>query len=719
MNDIGTTLQDLFTLDFSRTEIVVISLLPSLINLVFFAYILVALPKTKINILFASFTFFVSMWQLADGFMRLAVNQSTAEDWNYIMGIYSLMVTPMGLIFIVNFNKWQNRIPNGILMLSQFIPATFFICVNVGRVKTHEVVHSDYWYWIANPNEALITKFIYGWVSIQGVIMLVLVWLNTYMVRKNRAMRNQSLLLSIGFTIPVVGGIAAQSVVPLLLKMDNFPITAPLFTFFSLFTFISVLKYQLLEFNPKHQWDKIVESMNEGLLIINLKHEIMYANKLFCKATGFTYEELIYSSANARFLNNEFPYTFESNKGSYELLIASKNGEKIWFMINLTPYKDNRGNTTGYTILYTNINDSKRSEEKFKALVENAGDIISLTDKDAKLIYVSPALEKVLGYSADDIKDSTIFDLMHPEHAEEARRSFHFVIENPGTLIPRLTRFITKSNKEVWAEGAIINLLHDENVQAIVSNHRDISERKNNEAKIQKFIEVTSDQNNRLQNFAHIVSHNIRSHVVNISGIVEILSLTENENEKENLMTMLKASTGKLSETTDNLNDIITIQNKIDKGWLELNLKNEIIKTHDSINSISNNNNTKIINLVQDDISVNVIPSYLESILLNLMTNAIKYRSPQRDPEITLFTEDDDEHIILNVNDNGIGIDLNIHGKKLFGMYKTFHNHKDARGLGLFITKNQIEAMDGKIFVESEPEKGTNFKIYFKKKLSA
>ena len=71
---------------------------------------------------------------------------------------------------------------------------------------------------------------------------------------------------------------------------------------------------------------------------------------------------------------------------------------------------------------------------------------------------------------------------------------------------------------------------------------------------------------------------------------------------------------------------------------------------------------------------------------------------------------------MLNIKDNGLGIDLNRNKERLFGMYKTFHNNKDARGIGLFITKNQILAMGGKIEVESEPDEGTMFKVYFLKK---
>jgi signal transduction histidine kinase len=189
------------------------------------------------------------------------------------------------------------------------------------------------------------------------------------------------------------------------------------------------------------------------------------------------------------------------------------------------------------------------------------------------------------------------------------------------------------------------------------------------------------------------------------------MNASDEKTEQQKLMQMLKASTDKLSETTDNLNDIITIQNKLDNSRTRMNLREEIIKTGNSISAITIN--TNIINDVNESVFVNAVPAYLESILLNMLTNAIKYRSPERDLVVRLYVEETSDYTVLCIQDNGIGIDLTLHGRKLFGMYKTFHSNKDARGLGLFISKTQIEAMGGKIEIESTPNIGTTFKIYF------
>jgi hypothetical protein len=116
---------------------------------------------------------------------------------------------------------------------------------------------------------------------------------------------------------------------------------------------------------------------------------------------------------------------------------------------------------------------------------------------------------------------------------------------------------------------------------------------------------------------------------------------------------------------------------------------------------------------IDPKLEVSYNPAYLESILLNTISNAIKYSHPARQPMIWLKSGYEDQKLVLTIEDNWIGIDLEKHGDKIFGMYKTFHNNLDARGIGLFITKNQIEAMGGQITIASILDQGTTFKIYF------
>ena len=98
-----------------------------------------------------------------------------------------------------------------------------------------------------------------------------------------------------------------------------------------------------------------------------------------------------------------------------------------------------------------------------------------------------------------------------------------------------------------------------------------------------------------------------------------------------------------------------------------------------------------------------------------MTTNAVKYSNPKTNPKLEFFEEKNNNYKVLCVKDNGLGIDLNKHKDHIFGMYKTFHKHENATGIGLFITKNQIESLAGKIEVESQVGVGTTFRVFFKK----
>jgi signal transduction histidine kinase len=132
-----------------------------------------------------------------------------------------------------------------------------------------------------------------------------------------------------------------------------------------------------------------------------------------------------------------------------------------------------------------------------------------------------------------------------------------------------------------------------------------------------------------------------------------------------------------------------------------------------SISSLINRESARIVSDFSNLKEIMYIPEYLESILLNLITNAIRYKQPGRKPVIFLQSYLKNDQPYLEVSDNGMGIDLDRHGDKMFGMYKTFHHNPDAKGIGLFITRNQVETMGGSISVTSTVNIGTTFKIKF------
>jgi len=176
---------------------------------------------------------------------------------------------------------------------------------------------------------------------------------------------------------------------------------------------------------------------------------------------------------------------------------------------------------------------------------------------------------------------------------------------------------------------------------------------------------------------------------------------------------MLADASDNLLETLDNLNEVVAINTNTNLTKQPVRVTDKVIHVQQNLSAFLKKHNAEIINKIPVDLTINGIPAYVESILMNFITNAVKYQHPNRDPRIELNASQSEHQTTISISDNGLGIDLAKYGDKLFGMYKTFHEHSDARGIGLYITKNQIEAMNGKISTESEVNKGTTFNIYF------
>jgi hypothetical protein len=226
---------------------------------------------------------------------------------------------------------------------------------------------------------------------------------------------------------------------------------------------------------------------------------------------------------------------------------------------------------------------------------------------------------------------------------------------------------------------------------------------------------ITDEQNTKLKSFTYIVSHNIRSHSSNMAGLVAVLKEAETEEERNLYLQLLETSTKRLDETIHNLNQIISVTDMPLSAFLVTkNLRNEVEKTLDILKNSILQHHISVQVKIAADLQVQIVPSYLDSILLNLIGNAIKYRSELRPSTIEIGAYATDDSIVLEVKDNGMGIDLEKYGDKVFGMYKTFHRKEDARGFGLYLTKTQVEALGGHITLESQVEVGSTFRVYLK-----
>lgn len=283
-------------------------------------------------------------------------------------------------------------------------------------------------------------------------------------------------------------------------------------------------------------------------------------------------------------------------------------------------------------------------------------------------------------------------------------------------------RYLRKDGKVVWALLSVA-IVRDSNNKPLyfISQIEDITERKNYENKLEnandKLRKLTNkliDQNRSLSDFAHIASHNLRAPVANLLQLNELYQTAEDQNYRDEIFGMVSQSTEELKKTLDQLVEALVIKNKGGLGMEEVRLRPVVTTVLKKLLPLIDSTGTEVV-LELKLKKLLVHPLYLESILMNLISNAIKYKHPDRKAEIVVKSWSTKEGDYLSVQDNGSGIDLKRHGRKIFGLNKTFHKNSDANGVGLFMVKSQVDAMGANITVDSEPWEGTNFTVHFKR----
>ena len=234
------------------------------------------------------------------------------------------------------------------------------------------------------------------------------------------------------------------------------------------------------------------------------------------------------------------------------------------------------------------------------------------------------------------------------------------------------------------------------------------------EAKNEKLrVSELEKRNQELEQFAYVSSHDLKAPLVNISSIVTMIEMSGEANENiAFLLDKIKSTVGSMTQKIAKLNEVIKLKKN-------MKLEPETISFSNHTQEVLNNLEAQISEsdaIIRTDFSnceTIVFPSiHLHHILINLVSNALKYRKPGIQPVIEMTTTSNEGHICLMVKDNGLGIDLDAYGSKLFGLFQRFHLEKDGDGVGLHIIKNIVESYGGKIHVESKPNQGSTFKVY-------
>ncbi|WP_225035038.1 PAS domain-containing sensor histidine kinase [Winogradskyella sp. SM1960] len=425
-------------------------------------------------------------------------------------------------------------------------------------------------------------------------------------------------------------------------------------------------------------------------------------------------------------ISKAFTDCIEKHKAyDVEVQIVTATGKDKWVRVIGTPIVENN-ECIKVQGLFQDIDEKTRTaralaykEQLLRKTFETALVGMAILDLNGTWIDVNQSLCDMLGYSKKELKQLTFQDITHPKDVEQGRQAMKELLNGDIDNFQTEKSYIHKKGKVIPALLSTTIIKHrNEKPSHFVAQISDLSEIEKKSKKVSKLLATTENQNKRLLNFAHIVSHNLRSHYGNLDMLLDIVKMDLPETTENEIFPLIELAVDQLGETVGHLNEVATINIQKDLKTEPINVLDSLNKALSNISALILQSKTKISIHIDPQLYIEGVPAYVDSIVLNFLTNAIKYKKPNEPAKIDINFDMENDFVILKIKDYGQGIDLNKYGESLFGMYKTFHKHKDARGIGLFITKNQIEAIGGKIEVKSQVNEGTTFYIHLKKHIS-
>jgi signal transduction histidine kinase len=450
--------------------------------------------------------------------------------------------------------------------------------------------------------------------------------------------------------------------------------------------------------------------------LINNNGDLLYSNnKFYENITWDKWEELkelLLIEKNIASSENQFSRITWANDNKVYLVSIIKNPKRDWYNIYFA-------DITTQKQLETEI---KEKTEFYKSILDNIPADIGVFSKDHKYLYVN-----ALGIQNTEIRKwmigKTDFDYVKfrnssPELAIRRREYFNNAVT-------------TKKDFE-WVDevklpdGNIKNIIRrfhpvfDENeeLKLMIGYGIDISERIKITNELRHLTDTLSKQNEELRKFTYIISHDLKSPLINLTALVDLLRNPSMVAEaKEQAITMIGNNATKLINTITELASTIQLKDnaisdtKVFFNWYET--INEILL---SFKYLIDKKSMLVEMGVPVTAEVYFSKAGLQSIIQNLVSNAIKFKVPERKLKVQISLFNTADYQILTISDNGKGIDLNKYGDRLFNLYQRFHPETEGKGLGLYLVRSIIESAGGKIEVDSEVNVGTTFRLYFPNK---
>lgn len=490
--------------------------------------------------------------------------------------------------------------------------------------------------------------------------------------------------------------------------------------------FVSQIENVTEKVESQTKFRDLVEKSLVGIYIVK-DEKIVYVNPQILKEFGYPESEVIGMPIENFICEEDIPVVDQKlqerlegtiDRDRYEIRIKKKDGSVVWNeMFGVSTTFEGEPAIIGTMV---NISDKKKfydelqkSEANLRSIFDSTKVSYLLVDNDFKIISFNRYFARFhFELTGNDPKIGMGYLEQIPEgDRNKFQEKLHRVLNNNfavefeekvqhnGETLPKYYHFIVTPVKN-----------NGNSIGVCISNI-DITDQKSMEIERHHIIKDLTQRNRDLEQFSYIVSHNMRAPIANLMGLINLLEDGMDVEETEAVNQAIKKSVYVLEGVVTDVNEILSLRKDFLQTKVDVNL-DEIIQTikTELYTTIQETNATITCDFSEVD-TVLSRQTYIHSIFLNFISNSLKYARKGISPEIKVWTEKKEGEVSIHFKDNGIGIDLKRYGNQIFGLYKKFDMSKEGKGMGLFMVKNQVDALRGSIHLESEPDRGTTFII--------
>jgi PAS domain S-box-containing protein len=466
------------------------------------------------------------------------------------------------------------------------------------------------------------------------------------------------------------------------------------------------------------QLTTILESITDAFFSLDKDMNFTYLNRETERLLGVSREQCLGKNIWDLFpgkVGSPYYYNYvrASETGQTRHFEAFFKPTSSWFEVKAFP------STEGLSVYFSDITDrleSDRQIERLALVARNTDNGVIITDAQGRIDWVNESFTKHTGYTLAEVAGQTPGAVLQgPETDQPTVEHIRTRMKQRRPFSATLLNY-KKSGKKVWF-SMDITPVYDESGQLTqaIALLQNITYRKEIEASQAKMTQDLYRQNRDLQQFAYVISHNLRGPLSNALGLASLLTKADKQGKNfDNTLELLGQSMTQVDTVLKDLNTVLSIRDQQDVQAPELVPLADVCQQamHDLRDALHQCGG-QVDLTVTDGLRISGNRAYLYSIFYNLLSNSIKYRSPNRPLAVAIdCTSEGEGGVCLSFADNGSGFDTYKAGSEVFQLYKRFHTNQRGRGIGLFLVKTHVEAMGGKIEVTSAVDAGTKFLIH-------